>query len=220
MIINSDFYGFCIEHKINKKLKHSYISISPTDKKVVVKTPLVGDQYIKDLLREKKGWLQKQILKISQNSPKSIELKKEVFLFGKIYSIEDEQVKELKKCLDNLSTDEEQEILKCYDDFYMYKAKIYLPQVLDMFAKVMNVNFNELKIKKLKSRWGSCSSKKTITLNSQLLKAPPESIEYVVVHELAHLVYMNHSKKFHQLIESYLPKAKESKQKLKYIYLK
>lgn len=220
MLIDSNFYGFSIEHKINKRLKHSYISILPTDKKVLIKTPDVSEAYIKDMLQTKHNWLKKQIEKISKNMPQKVELKKEVFLFGKVYSIGDKQVIELKKSLDKLKTDDEKEVLKCYDNFYMYKAKEYLPQVLDMFAEVMNLSYKELKIKKLKSRWGSCSSKRVITLNSQLLKAPQESIEYVVVHELAHLVYMNHSKQFHNLVESFIPDVKTAKNKLKYIYLK
>lgn len=220
MLIDSNFYGFSIEHKINKKLKHSYISILPTDKKVLIKTPDVSEAYIKDMLQTKHNWLKKQIEKISKNMPQKVELRKEVFLFGKVYSIDDKQVVELKKSLDKLKTDDEKEVLKCYDNFYMYKAKEYLPQVLNMFAEVMNLSYKEVKIKKLKSRWGSCSSKRVITLNSQLLKAPQESIEYVVVHELAHLVHMNHSKQFHNLVDSFIPDVKTAKNKLKYIYLK
>jgi len=97
--------------------------------------------------------------------------------------------------------------------------KYFLPK-LDKFAKIMNLEYRELKIKKLKSRWGSCSSLKIITLNSELINVPDECIEYVIVHELAHLVYMNHSKDFHNLVKQYLHDEKERRKKLRTYYLK
>jgi len=87
------------------------------------------------------------------------------------------------------------------------------------FAQEMKLEFSELKIKKMRSRWGSCSSKKVITLNSELTKLKEEHMEYVVVHELAHLVHMNHSKEFHTLVEHYLKDAKRHRQELKKISL-
>jgi predicted metal-dependent hydrolase len=81
----------------------------------------------------------------------------------------------------------------------------------------MNLSYNDIKFKKMKSRWGSCSSKKTLTFNTQLIKVEKELIDYVVVHELSHLVFMNHSKEFHNLVEQYLADSKRYRQKLKNI---
>jgi predicted metal-dependent hydrolase len=83
----------------------------------------------------------------------------------------------------------------------------------------MSLDFNELKIKKMKSRWGSCSSSRIITLNSELLKLKEELIDYVVVHELSHLVHMNHSREFHALVERYLENSKRHRSELKKIRL-
>jgi hypothetical protein len=71
----------------------------------------------------------------------------------------------------------------------------------------------------MKSRWGSCNTRGEIVLNSELTKVSQNLIDYVVVHELAHLKHMNHSKKFHSLVLLYLPNAKEYRAELKKIRL-
>ncbi len=86
---------------------------------------------------------------------------------------------------------------------------------VEQFSKLMNLTYAELKFRKMRSRWGSCSSKRVITLNKELTKVDSELIDYVVVHELAHLQHMNHSKSFHALVQHYLPHAKQRRAKLK-----
>lgn len=88
------------------------------------------------------------------------------------------------------------------------KAKEFLASRVEYFSKKMNLSFSELKFRKMKRRWGSCDSKKRITLNTYLYNTTKEQIDYVVVHELAHLVHMNHSKEFHLLVNDYIPFAK------------
>jgi predicted metal-dependent hydrolase len=73
----------------------------------------------------------------------------------------------------------------------------------------------ELKLRKMKSRWGSCSNKKKITLNSELVKLPYDCIEYIIIHEIAHLKVLNHSRAFYQHMESMLPDWKDKEKKLK-----
>lgn len=98
-------------------------------------------------------------------------------------------------------------------------AKRDLSQRVDYYCEIMNLKYSELKFKKLKSRWGSCSSRRVITLNLFLCNTPKELVDYVVVHELAHIVHMNHSKEFHSLVKQYIPDAKKSRALLKNINL-
>ena len=74
---------------------------------------------------------------------------------------------------------------------------------------------NNMRIRKIKYAWGSCSSKKNITINYNLIKYSREAIRYVILHELAHLKYMNHSKDFWALVEKYMPYYKEVKKEFK-----
>ncbi len=79
----------------------------------------------------------------------------------------------------------------------------------------LSVPIPSLRIKKLKSRWGSCSSKQNINLNWVLIKAPFDVIDYVVLHECCHLIHMNHSKNFWDLVRYYMPDYKTHEKWLK-----
>ena len=94
------------------------------------------------------------------------------------------------------------------------------------FKKIIEKNTNELieetglkpnkiTIKQIKYAWGSCSSKKNITLNLELIKYSQQAIRYVILHELCHLKYMNHSKDFWNLVEKYMPDYKQIKKEFK-----
>ena len=74
---------------------------------------------------------------------------------------------------------------------------------------------NKITIKQIKYAWGSCSSKKNITLNLELIKYSQQAIKYVILHELCHLKYMNHSKDFWNLVEKYMPNYKQVKKEFK-----
>lgn len=75
-----------------------------------------------------------------------------------------------------------------------------------------NIEFPELKIRNMTSRWGSCQAVKgIITLNKKLIEAPRNCIEYVVTHEFCHLIHQNHSGKFYSLLQVMLPDWKENK---------
>ena len=87
------------------------------------------------------------------------------------------------------------------------------------FAKLMSLHYTQLKFRKMKRRWGSCSSLGIITLNKALFFVDQELLDYVIVHELAHLQHMNHSKEFHALVKHYLPQEKEYKKALQKIRL-
>ena len=200
------------------KLKHSYIRIHH-DSSIVIKTPYRQEHYAMDFFRDKESWIRKQLHKNSLHKQVHVNLEDEVLIFGEIYSIDSDEAKYLRKKLHRLQASNQTKVLSAYDDFYKYISQEYLPQRVQYFANIMNLDYKVLKFRKMKSRWGSCSSAKTITLNTQLMKVEKELIDYVIVHELAHLVYMNHSKNFHNLVESYLPKAKELRKKLKNIHL-
>lgn len=74
--------------------------------------------------------------------------------------------------------------------------------------------FPELKIRKMRSRWGSCTKKRVITLNLELIRTPPECIDYVITHELCHLVEFNHSPRFYALQSRFLPDWQVRRQRL------
>lgn len=90
-----------------------------------------------------------------------------------------------------------------------------LPSKLEFLAQKYGFSYNNVNVRMLKSRWGSCSSKKNIVLSTYLIQLPWEIIDYVLIHELAHTKEMNHSPSFWKQIENILPKYKLIKIDLK-----
>lgn len=95
------------------------------------------------------------------------------------------------------------------------QAKAYLPGRLAELAAEHGFSYNQVRIKHNASNWGSCSAKKNINLNLNLMRLPEELQDYVMLHELCHLKYMNHGKEFHALLESVCPNHKTLRTKLR-----
>lgn len=80
---------------------------------------------------------------------------------------------------------------------------------IEKYAKLLKEIPNKVRIRDIKYAWGSCSSNRNITINKKLAKKEEKVIEYVVLHEMCHLKYMNHSKEFWDLVANYLPDYKK-----------
>lgn len=87
----------------------------------------------------------------------------------------------------------------------MKQAKEYIPQRVAYYAPTLGVHPGRITIRKQKTRWGSCSAKGSLNFNCLLMLAPPETIDSVVVHELCHLIEMNHSDKFYETLLRVFP---------------
>jgi predicted metal-dependent hydrolase len=98
---------------------------------------------------------------------------------------------------------------------YKILAKPHIVQRVDFFASHMNVAPTAIKINSAMKRWGSCSSRKSLNFSWRLIMADDAIIDYVVVHELAHIREMNHSARFWGIVEGVLPDYRERKRELK-----
>lgn len=90
-----------------------------------------------------------------------------------------------------------------------------IKQSVEKYSRIIGVSYNNIRIKDIKTRWGSCSSKGNVNFNFRLVMVPEEVMEYVVVHELCHLRYMNHSKDFWNEVGKYMPDYEKHKEWLK-----
>ena len=97
----------------------------------------------------------------------------------------------------------------------MKKAREYLPYRLEYYAKLYGYSYNKCRLSHANTRWGSCSSNKTISLNIGLMKVPEVLRDYVILHELAHLNHMDHSKAFWAEVGSHDKNYKVHEKKLK-----
>ena len=97
----------------------------------------------------------------------------------------------------------------------MKKAREYLPYRLEYYAKLYGYSYEKCRLSHANTRWGSCSSNRTISLNIGLMKVPEVLRDYVILHELAHLNHMDHSRAFWAEVGSHDKNYKEHERKLK-----
>lgn len=95
------------------------------------------------------------------------------------------------------------------------KAEELIKKRTDEYSKVIGVNYNNIRIKNTKTRWGSCSSKCNLNFNYRIIMAPEKVMDYIIVHELCHLKHMNHGKQFWETVALYMPDYKNHKDWLK-----
>lgn len=94
------------------------------------------------------------------------------------------------------------------EETFRIEAKKILPHKVEELASKHGFNYNELRLKKITSRWGSCSGKNNINLSIYLMKLPDELVEYVILHELCHTVHKNHGPSFWNLLNKLTGNAK------------
>ncbi|MFK5948934.1 MAG: SprT family zinc-dependent metalloprotease [Methylococcales bacterium] len=101
------------------------------------------------------------------------------------------------------------------NDWYRAQLKQQIPELITKYEKLMGVSVNEFGVKKMKTKWGTCNPiAQRIWLNLELAKKPPELLEYVVVHEMAHLLERSHNRRFVLLMDKFMPKWKFYKDEL------
>jgi predicted metal-dependent hydrolase len=101
------------------------------------------------------------------------------------------------------------------EKWYRQQAQIHFKKRLPLLADLVNRDVKTVTIRSQRTRWGSCSSRDTISLNWRLIMAPDFVSDYVMYHELAHLTHMNHSSRFWRLVEEYCPNYQQAEKWLK-----
>ncbi len=99
--------------------------------------------------------------------------------------------------------------------WYKKVARVYLKDRLDYFCKITGMTYNVIRIKEQKTRWGSCSKKGNLNFNWKLIMSPEWVIDYIIVHEVCHLRYLNHSGEFWDMVALYMPGYKKARKWLK-----
>jgi predicted metal-dependent hydrolase len=95
------------------------------------------------------------------------------------------------------------------DRWYRRTLKEKAPPIIEHWQAITGIRVNKLYVRKMKAHWGSCNIKKqTIRLNSELVKLSPECLEYVIVHEMLHIIEKGHNRNFYGRLEKYIPNWK------------
>lgn len=181
-----------VELKNRKNIKHCYLRILK-ENLIEIKANRYFTLYdAKKLIEKKFEWIKSSIKKLSKNS-----LNEDEFLYlGEIKKLEDFNIKNL-------------------DIFYKKEIQKILPSKVEELSKKMQLFPTSISFRKNKRTWGSCNYKNGLNFNILLMKFPIEVMEYVIIHELAHIKHKNHSKDFWNLVEVYCPNYKEVEKRFK-----
>jgi predicted metal-dependent hydrolase len=207
------------KHIINPRLKHTYISIDDGGT-LIIKSPVVSQQYISKLLISKAKWINRAREHIANKKGKIEDTNNlsTLYLWGEKKSLIlipstknsvsiDTQIAIHYKDIDKIP----QQIYNLYRD----EAKSKLPHIVQEYAQKMQLFPNKITFRKTKRQWGSCSATNNISLNTMLAKLPIDVVKYVIVHVLAHIRHKNHQKVFWALVKRYMPNYKQLQNELK-----
>ena len=213
---------------VRSKIKNMYILIR--NGKVIVKAPNnISENRIKDFINSKEEWINKKLKEFEKKSFKEKSyVSGEVFkVLGNDYilNIEYGDFEKASVNLDNgyinicISENCENEKIKELIEKMYYKiALMIVDKSVNMWKNILKIAPDVVVIKKLKTAWGKCNSKRKITINPDLMKYDQRVIDYVVLHEFCHLRYMNHSKDFWNMVGKFMPNYKDLKKELKNVY--
>ena len=182
--INKTIVTVKLENK--KNIKHCYLRILKADLIQIRANKYFTIFDAKDLINRKKEWIESSIQKMSKKSLNDDEF----LLLGEKKKYENYKIKNI-------------------DTFYRGEIEKILPQKVDEFSKKMNLFPTSISYRKNKRTWGSCNHKNGLNFNILLMKFPIEVMEYVIVHELAHIKHKNHSKDFWNVVAVYCSNYKE-----------
>ena len=205
-----------------KKIKNFILRIYP-DLTIAVSAPLSAtSKDIENFVLSKKEWIEKTLEKL-ENLENLENLKDDsIKILGKKV-----EKKVIQSDLERISlTDrnifiytkntEEIEVEKKFLEWKYNKLKEIIDEAIEKYTKLLNTEINYYKIKKLSSAWGIYHRRENyISFNIDLIEKEIESIDYVVLHEICHIFYMDHQKKFWALVEKYMPDYKIRRKKLK-----
>ena len=212
---------------IKKDVKNITLKVRPNGEAILTAPNSANDEHIKFIMQKRAKWIaQKRAFFASFKMPEKEYVSGEDFRYlGRSYRLKVLQSKEervkLQRGYLELFVKDKSDLKRKENliyEWYHEKAMLYFFNILQEFNKIVKQDIKSVKIRQMKTRWGSCNPYKSyINLNIELIKKPKACIEYVVFHELAHLLYPNHSKKFYDYLSLYMPDWQKRKEILERI---
>ena len=206
-----------------KNIKNMHLYVKPPNGKVSVSAPnTMNDKVIERFVRTKVSWIKKQVAKFDEQprqSEREYTSGETLYVWGIQYYLKTNYGRKNSLVLtgDNaVLTVRNQSTTKQRENFvrewYRELLKAEITRVLPKWEKMTGLKANDWKTKYMTSRWGTCNMKSgRIWLNLQLAKKTPECLEYIILHELIHLIEKSHNKRFISLMDKYLPMWREIK---------
>jgi len=218
---------------VQKNIKNVHLSVYPPEGKVRISAPLRMDiDTIRVFALTKLSWIKKQQKKLQQqarDTPREYLNRESHYLWGKRYllelieknavpAVELHHNKILLQVRPSATEEKKQAVI---DAWYREQLKQAIPALIKKWEPLMSVKVEKFFVRKMKTKWGSCRpATRVIRLNTDLVRKPPEYLEYVVVHEMVHLLEASHNARFITLMDRFMPKWRLFKDELNGLPLK
>ena len=202
---------------VQKEIKHIHLSVHPPDGRVRVAAPLRMDvETIRVFVIAKLDWIKKQQTRMraqARETPREFLERESHFVWGKRYllhvveadappAVALEHTNMVLHVRPGTDTTGRRSIV---DAWYRQQLKAAVPPLLARWEPILGVKAERFFVQRMKTRWGSCNPRdRHIRLNTELAKKPPECLEYVLVHELVHLLEPSHNARFVTLMDRFL----------------
>lgn len=219
--------GLPIEIIRKSNLKNLYIRVNPPEGNVVVSAPAeLKDEEIRLFVLRKLPEVTKvrdKMVSQARQTKREYVSGESHYLWGKLYrlqvviegnqyNISKTPTKIIFKVPEGATMENKE---RAFNEWYRQELKRVLQPVVERYEKRMGIAADEYKVKNMRTRWGTCNiDKRRVWINLQLAKKPMECLEYVVAHELVHLIEKDHTHRFNALVEKYYPTWKEAKKLL------
>jgi predicted metal-dependent hydrolase len=217
--INTIELGDITINVIQKNIKNIHLSVYPPIGNVRISAPLrMNLDTIRVFAISKLDWIRHQQQKLRsqvRENPRAYIERESHYLWGKPYLLEIDEIDTLPRVELQyhrllLQVRPGADVAKkraIMDELYRDQIEAAIPPLIDKWERLMGVDVASFSVRKMKTKWGSCTpTLQTIRFNLELAKKPAECLEYVVVHELAHLLEPSHNQRFIALMDSFLPK--------------
>jgi predicted metal-dependent hydrolase len=206
---------------IKSKRKSLSLTVNNDGKLIVHAPKKMALEEIFAFIEKKQDWIKQKkqkVFSILQINKKVMNYEQMLFL-GKLYDIV--KVKGIKEaflegnylCIPDYI--KEEKVPNSLKNWLQGMAEEVILDRLDYFAELMDLDFDSVKIVNSRAKWGSCDARLNLTFNFKMVMLPPILIDYIVIHELAHILELNHSSQFWQVVASIMPSYKKHRETLK-----
>ncbi|MCD8390859.1 MAG: M48 family metallopeptidase [Firmicutes bacterium] len=207
-----------IEYSIKRSRRKTLSAYVLSDGSVEVRSPMgvslrTIDAFVRQNEDKLKKFMDAQIERADKKRGFKIEIGSRVMLLGEEFTVRDGggNIEIKDGCFYVQSFNAKAQVTALYKAY----ARRFFTERVEKYSRIMGLYPNTVKINSAKTRWGSCSAKGAVNLSWRLVMASAGAVDYVVIHELAHLKHMNHSAEFWRLVEKYEPNYREYKVELK-----
>ena len=221
--------GFPFQVEVIRTERKKSASIQLQGDLVKVSVPMtLSDRHIRDLVIKRTSWIKRKLQEQSNRpipAPREYISGETLTYLGKNYRLnvligEQPSVKlrrgYVEVTISDTDVDPKTTVHSLLQDWYRSHAQMRLEEKTSHLAEIIGVNPSSVTVKNYKSRWGSCSTKGDISYNWKIIMAPQNLVDYVIPHEMCHILEHNHSSKYWKHVERHVPNWREYREWLKH----